>query len=373
MNWQVNSSSSPRAVLIFGGAGFIGSHWAHFLLANTDATVHVFDSLSRQNGDEYLPWLRKSPGADKRLRVTIADIRDTRAVEPAVYAASEIYHFAAQTGVTASLEDPRTDFEVNAFGTFNIIEAARRSGNRPFLLFTSTSKIYRQIRPSHSDHRALDRNFQAIHNSVVESQTLDFHLPHVCSKGVADQFVHDYARTFGVPTVVFRVSSVAGPRQSGNDDQNWVARFILSALENKSIFLYGNGRQIRDVLAVEDLLRAFAAAYEYRGKTAGQIYNIGGGADNVVSLVEFVGLIETVLNVRVNYRFRPARLGDQPVYITNFEKFTRHTKWLPERSVAQIVYDIGHWFRSRETLSLPARFSIPAANIPSLATRQLAP
>jgi CDP-paratose 2-epimerase len=369
MNLPVNSSSSSRVVLIFGGAGFIGSNWAHFLLTNTEASVHVFDNLSRKNGEDNLRWLRKSPGADRRLQVTVADIRDRRGVERAVYAASEIYHFAAQTGVTASLEDPRTDFEVNALGTFNIVEAARRSGNGPFLLFTSTGKVYRQIRPSHSDHGVLDRNFQAGNNSVVESQTLDFHFPHGCSKGMADQYVHDYARTFGVPTVVFRVSSVAGPGQCGNHDQSWVSRFIFSALARKPIFIYGNGRQVRDVLAIEDLLRAFAAAYEYREKTAGQIYNIGGGADNVVSLVEFIALIETVLNVRVEYRLRPARLGDQSVYITNFAKFTKHTEWLPERSVEQIVYDIGHWCRSREMLSLPAQLPIPASAIASDALR----
>lgn len=372
MSLPVNPSSASRAVLIFGGAGFIGSHWAHALLTNSNASVHIFDNLSRRHGEENLRWLRKSPGADRRLQITVADIRDSKAVEPAVYAASEIYHFAAQTGVTASLEDPRTDFEVNALGTFNIVEAARRSGNRPFLLFTSTSKVYRQIRPSHSDHGVLDRSLRAVNNSVVESQTLDFHLPHGCSKGVADQYVHDYARTFGVPTVVFRLSSVAGPRQPGSDEQNWVSRFILSTLEKKPIFVYGNGRQIRDVLAVEDLLRAFVAAYEYREKTAGQIYNIGGGADNAVSLVALIGLIESALNVRVDYRFRPARLGDRPVYITNFAKFTRHTEWLPERSVEQIVYDTGHWLRSGETLSLPAQLPIPVGTIPDDATHHIA-
>lgn len=372
MNLPVNSSCSSRAVLIFGGAGFIGSHWAHFLLTNTEASVHIFDNLSRKNGEDNLRWLRKSPGAESRVQVTVADIRDSRAVERAVCAASEIYHFAAQTGVTASVADPRTDFEVNALGTFNVVEAARRSGNRPFLLFTSTSKVYRRIRPSHSDHGVLDRNFQAGSNSVVESQTLDFHFPYGCSKGMADQYVHDYARTFGVPTVVFRLSAVAGPRQSGSDDQSWVSRFILSALEREPVFIYGNGRQIRDVLAVGDLLRAFAAAYEYREKTAGQIYNIGGGAANVVSLAEFIGLIATVLNVRVEYRFHPARPGDQPVYITNFSKFTKHTEWLPERSVEQIVYDIGNWYRSSKAPSIPAQLPIPASTVARDAIRQIA-
>jgi CDP-paratose 2-epimerase len=369
---RVNSPSSSRAVLIFGGAGFIGSHWAHSLLANTAASVHIFDNLSHKNGEDNLRWLRESAGANGRLQVTTADIRDSRAVERAVYEATEVYHFAAQTGVTASLEDPRTDFEVNALGTFNIVESARRSGNRPFLLFASTNKIYRQVRP-HSDHSALERNFEAVHNSVVESQTLDFHSPHACSKGLADQYVHDYARTFGVPTVVFRMSSIAGPRQLGSEDQSWVSRFILSAIQRKPIFIYGNGRQIRDVLAVEDLLRAFAAAYEYREKTASQIYNIGGGGDNAVSLLQFIRLIESVLNVHLQYCFRAARPWDQPAYVTNFSKFNRHTKWLPERSVEQIVHDIGHWYRSGETASIPEHFPIPASAITSDALRLIAP
>jgi len=368
----MKSTSSDRSVLIFGGAGFIGSNWAHQLLVNTDASVHIYDNLSRSNVQHNLRWLQDCPGASSRLRITVGDIRDYPAVERAVLAATEIYHFAAQVGVTASFEDPRTDFEVNARGTFNVVEAARRSGNRPFLLFTSTNKVYGHIRASHSNPVPVHRNGETGNSAVRESQPLDFYSPYGCSKGTADQYVHDYGRIFGIPTAVFRLSCIAGPRQFGNEDQGWVAHFIYSAIEKKPISVYGNGRQIRDVLAVEDLLRAFSAAYDNRDRTAAQVYNIGGGADNTISLLKLIQLIDTMLHLHLEYHFRPARPGDQSIYITDFSKFAKHTSWLPERSVEQTVYDIYHWYKNNEHLFGPLRFSIPAKPIPSVAIGEIA-
>lgn len=347
---------SARSAVIFGGAGFVGSNWAHYLLTNTNASVHLFDNFSRANVQHNVRWLQKSHGSSARLRVTVGDVRDYRAVEGAVCAATEIYHFAGQVSVTTSLADPRSDFEINAGGTFNIVEAARRSGNRPFLLFTSTSKVYGRIRAPHSTQVPFESN----DHSVRESQPLDFYSPYGCSKGAADQYVHDYARIFGVPAVVFRMSSIAGPRQFGYEDQGWVAHFIYSALQSKSISVYGTGRQVRDVLAVQDLVGAFAAAYENRDRTAGQVYNIGGGGDNTVSVLGLIELIETALNLRLEYRFRAARPSDQAVYITNFSKFSKHTRWLPERSVEQTVYDIFNWYKSNEMLFAPASYPVPA-------------
>jgi CDP-paratose 2-epimerase len=368
----MSSTHSARSVLIFGGAGFIGSNWAHHLLTNTSASVHVFDNLSRKNVEHNLNWLQTCPASSSRLRVTVGDIRDYLAVERAVFAATEIYHFAGQAAVTTSLEDPRTDFEINAGGTVNILEAARRSGNRPFLLFTSTSKVYGHIRPAHPAQLPSDQKGDSGIGTVRESQPLDFHLPYGCSKGAADQYVHDYARIFGIPTVVFRMSSIAGPRQFGTEDQGWVAHFVYSALQSRLITIYGNGRQVRDVLAVNDLLRALCAAYEHREKTRGQVYNIGGGADNTMSLLGLIKLIERVLNVRLKYRFREERPGDQAVYITNFGKFARHTAWIPEVSTEQTVYDIFHWYKSNEELFLPDRFPIPSDRLTSGVIRQIA-
>lgn len=350
-------SPSTRSVLIFGGAGFVGSNWAHLLLTSTDAQVHIFDNLSRQKVKHNLQWLQKLAQDTKRLRVTIADVRDADTVEKAVFSATEIYHFAAQVAVTTSLEDPRSDFEVNARGTFNILEAARRSGNRPFLLFTSTNKVYGKIECVGTDsHRPvrLDRY------AVDESQPLDFYSPYGCSKGTADQYVHDYARIYGLPTVVFRMSCIAGPRQFGNEDQGWVAHFVYSALQGKPISIYGDGHQVRDVLAVQDLLRAFAAAYENRETTAGQIYNIGGGSGNATSLLELLRTIQRTLHIPVKHRFSPARPGDQPIYISDFTKFFQHTNWQPEIKLSQTIDDILRWYGANRSIFLPAAFPMPA-------------
>ena len=351
-------SLTNRAVLIFGGAGFIGSNWAEYLLTRTDANVHIFDNLARRKVEHNVKWLKSRPGAASRLKFTIADVRDARAVAKAVYGASEIYHFAAQVAVTTSLADPRHDFEVNAGGTLNILEAARQSGNRPFLLFTSTNKVYGKL----VDADAADGWWEG--KGVPESQPLDFYSPYGCSKGTADQYVHDYSRIFRIPTVVFRMSCIAGPRQFGNEDQGWVAHFVYSALQAKTISIFGDGRQVRDVLAVRDLVRAFALAYENQKKAAGHIYNIGGGTENTISLLELVKTMEMALHVPVRYRFRAARPGDQPIYVTDFSKFHAHTQWAPQRTVLQTLHDIWHWYEENQSLFLPARFSVPAGKMP---------
>jgi CDP-paratose 2-epimerase len=368
----MSSLDSARSILIFGGAGFVGSHLAFQLLTTTDASVHIFDNLSRKNVQHNLQWLRTCSASSSRLRITIGDIRDQLAVERAVFAANEIYHLAAQVAVTTSLEDPRSDFEVNAVGTFNILEAARRSGNRPFLLFTSTNRVYGHIRSAHSVRPASDRRGENELIAIRESQPLDFYSPYGCSKGAADQYVHDYARIFGIPAVVFRMSCIAGPGQFGTEDEGWVAHFVYSALQSRMITIYGDGRQLRDVLAVKDLLRAFSAAYEHRAKTAGQVYNVGGGPDNTVSLLGLIELIEGILNLRLDYRFRQQRPGDQAVYVTNFSKFARHTGWMPETSIEQTVYDIVHWYKGNEELFLPGRFPVPADRVSGGVIREMA-
>jgi len=364
----MNLPSATRSVLIFGGAGFIGSNWAHRLLTKTDATVHVFDNLSRRNVEHNLRWLQKLPEAEQRLKVTIADVRDHRAVEKAARSATEIYHFAAQVAVTTSLDDPRVDFEVNAGGTLNVLEGARLSGNRPFLLFTSTNKVYGHIAPIHPAHSPVDRRRCTGGEPTRETQPLDFYSPYGCSKGAADQYVRDYARIFGIPTVVFRMSCIAGPRQFGTEDQGWVAHFVYSALQGRTISIYGDGRQVRDVLAVHDLLDAFTAAYEHRGKTTGQVYNIGGGPDNTISLLELINLIESALNVRIHYRFRPVRPGDQSIYITDFMKFAKHARWLPEKNVEQTVYDICRWYKANESLFAATPFPVSPVTLRSTET-----
>src|SRR5215471_15196904 len=309
-----------RSVLIFGGAGFVGSNWASHVLKTTDARVHIFDNLSRTGVQRNLDWLRQESNHPERLKITVADIRDPAAVYKAVASATEIYHFAAQVAVTSSVCDPRNDFEVNAFGTLNILEAARRSGRQPLILFTSTNKVYGNL--AEKQLVLMGKRYSALDSTGVnESQPLDLYSPYGCSKGTADQYVHDYSRMFGLPTVVFRMSCIAGPRQFGNEDQGWIAHFLHSALEGKRVTIYGDGRQVRDVLCVHDLVRAFEVVRRNMQVAAAQIYNIGGGANNATSLLELIDRIEQLVGHRLKYQLEPRRPGDQLVYLTDYGKF----------------------------------------------------
>jgi CDP-paratose 2-epimerase len=353
-----------RSVLIFGGAGFIGSNWAHHLLESSEAKVHIFDNFSRPGVRHNLGSLQKLAGKSARLQVTVGDIRDATLVERAVRSATEIYHFAAQVAVTTSVSDPRGDFDVNVGGTFNILEAARKSGKRPFLLFTSTNKVYGDMA-----HHALTlhgrRYAYTAGDSISESQPLDFHSPYGCSKGAADQYVRDYARIYGLPTVVLRMSCIAGPRQFGNEDQGWVAHFLFSALSGKPLVIYGDGRQVRDVLCVFDLLRVFEAAHNLQDVTGGEIYNVGGGPQNTVSLLELMDEIEDLTGRKVRYELDERRPGDQLIYVTNTSKLRRHTGWQPEYTVSQTLALMYAWWKRNRGLfvpdtTLPARLQAPA-------------
>jgi CDP-paratose 2-epimerase len=318
-----------RSVLIFGGAGFIGSNLAHSLLSNTDAKVHIFDNLSRAGVHHNVEWLRKVAGNSGRLQVTVGDVRDARQVEKAVVHANEIYHFAAQVAVTTSVADPRHDFEVNLAGTFNVLDAARRSGNRPFILFTSTNKVYGELglgTPVINGKRYVI----PMQWGVSESQPLDFHSPYGCSKGAADQYVRDFGRIYGMPTVVFRMSCVAGPRQFGTEDQGWVAHFIYSALQEEPVIIYGDGRQVRDVLCIDDLLRAFEAARQNIETTRTEVYNVGGGPENSISLLELMDEIALLTGRPMECVFNNRRVGDQLIYVTDNAKIERDTGWKPE-------------------------------------------
>jgi CDP-paratose 2-epimerase len=333
-----------RRVLIFGGAGFIGSNWADRLLRTTDAQVHIYDNLSRRGVHHNLQWLQKTAAGSDRPQITIGDIRDSAMVEHAARTATEIYHFAAQVAVTNSIADPRHDFEINVVGTLNILEAARKTGRRPLLLFTSTNKVYGSLAPLPLVSNGQRYPFTSS-NGISESQPLDFHSPYGCSKGAADQYVHDYARIYDLPTVVFRMSCIAGPRQFGNEDQGWVAHFLYSGVRDDLVTIYGDGRQVRDVLAVEDLIRAFEAVRAHITKTAGQVYNIGGGLKNATSLLQLVGEIERLTGHRVRYELQPPRAGDQPVYVADFSKLGQHTGWKPRMSLEQILVSIYCWWR----------------------------
>jgi CDP-paratose 2-epimerase len=338
------TSKPKRRVLIFGGAGFVGSNLADRLLCLGEAHVHIYDNLSRDGASENLQWLkRKHDGS--LLKISVKDVRDARAVGRAAAEADEIYHLAAQVAVTTSLEDPRQDFEVNLLGTFNVLEGIRRAGHRPFLLFTSTNKVYGDLRKGPGITAP---------SGINEEQPLDLLSPYGCSKGAADQYVRDYARIYHTPSVVLRMSCVAGPHQHGTEDQGWVAHFLRCALSGRPVTIYGDGKQVRDVLYVGDLLEAMELIRLHLPVCAGQIYNIGGGAENTVSLLELMQHISTATGKVLQVSFAPGRTGDQPAYVTDYGKLHGHTGWRPTTGVAETLIKMQQWLESKPALAQTA-------------------
>ena len=354
-----------RSVVIFGGAGFIGTNWAQKLLETSEAKVHIFDNLSRKGSRHNLEFLQKVAGKSGRLQITIGDVREQAKVQRAVKHATEVYNFAAQVAVTTSVNDPRTDFDVNVGGTFNVLEAARTSGNNPFVLFTSTNKVYGDLSSGTAVAQATRYVSTEGSKGTSESQPLDFHSPYGCSKGAADQYVHDYSRIYGLPTVVFRMSCIAGPRQFGNEDQGWVAHFLYSALLGTPITIFGSGLQVRDVLHVNDLTRAFEAVLANRKTTEGQVYNVGGGTLNTVSLVELMAVIEDLTGIKCSFDRERLRPGDQLIYITDFSKLTRDTGWRPEVSVGGVLESLYTWFKRNRDLFSSSRVADMQGSISS--------
>jgi CDP-paratose 2-epimerase len=341
-----------RHVLITGGAGFIGTNLAHRLLSDGH-TVLIYDDLSRPGSERNVAWLREAHG--ERLQVEIADIRNRDALRPAVRAAEQVFHFAAQVAVTTSLSDPLHDFEVNVGGTVNLLEEIRRRDNPPSLLFTSTNKVYGGL----SD-LALERNgtrYQpldaALRTGVNEECPLDFHSPYGCSKGAADQYVRDYARTYGLPAIIFRMSCIYGLHQMGNEDQGWVAHFLIQSLEDKPIMLYGDGMQVRDILFADDLVDALLLAQMNVHTLSGQAFNIGGGLGNTISLLELVELIARLRGEKPPLRLKEWRPGDQRYYVSDTRKFKAATGWAPKVTARDGIERLFHWLAASRGVPAP--------------------
>jgi len=356
-------SGQARNILITGGAGFIGSNLAERLLSEPGTHVRIFDNLSRSGVKHNLDWLQSLPGY-ARLEFVKGDVRHVSEIAEAARDATEIYHLAAQVAVTTSVADPRCDFDVNALGTLNMLEAARRSGRRPFVLFTSTNKVYGSLESvpvtiEETRYRAEDPDFRG----VTEDQLLDFHSPYGCSKGSADQYVRDYARIYDLPSVVFRMSCIAGPRQFGNEDQGWVAHFLYSVLEGKPITVYGNGFQVRDVLHVSDLIDAMQAASGNIARTSGQVFNVGGGLDRAVSVLEMLRAIEQETGKQPDLRYSEVRPGDQPLYISDASKLTRATGWQPNNSLGQTLQSVRRFWQENRQLVSAQRAPQTAADL----------
>jgi CDP-paratose 2-epimerase len=342
----------PRPVLIIGGAGFVGSNLAHGILSSGQA-VRVVDNLSRPGVEQNLAWLQDTHG--DRLEVMIADVADRDALERALRGVSAIFHLAGQVAVTTSLKEPLADFEVNLRGTLNVLETLRAQKNAPTketnpppLLFTSTNKVYgglEDVGLEETDRRYQPRDAMIRRNGIDEQRSLCLRSPYGCSKGGADQYVLDYAKTFGLRTIVFRMSCIYGPHQLGNEEQGWVAHFALRALQRAGITLYGDGKQVRDILHVTDLVDAMLRAMRDIDHLSGRAFNIGGGPERAVSLHEVLGLLESTSGEPIEIRFAPWRPGDQLYYVSDIRAFHMATGWKPQVDVRAGVTALWRWLR----------------------------
>lgn len=336
--------------LITGGAGFIGSNTSRKLLAQGHEVV-VFDNLSRAGSEENLAWLR---GADGEIVMVKGDVRDRHALDAALQQHGPIdvvLHFAAQVAVTTSVLDPALDFEINARGTFNVLEAVRQSDQSPVLLYASTNKVYGGLDGYAIEEGETRYRFSHVVQGVPESTSLDFHSPYGCSKGAADQYVRDYHRMYGLRTIVFRNSCIYGPRQFGIEDQGWLAWFVIAAVQGQEITIFGDGKQVRDVLYIDDLVDGMLAAVENIDATQGQVYNMGGGPENSLSVwAEFGPLLEELEGRRIEVDFEDWRPGDQRVYISDISKAERDFGWAPQTSPETGVRQLYEWVRENQDL-----------------------
>lgn len=336
--------------LITGGAGFIGTNTADRLLSDGHQVI-IVDDLSRRGSESNLQWLRDRHGDFPFHQV---DVRDY-AVLSLAFREHEpldlVLHFAAQVAVTTSVEDPRTDFEVNALGTLNVLEAVRAMDDKPVVLYTSTNKVYGALTQLQVIEDDLRYRYADLPLGVTEETPLDLYSPYGCSKGAADQYVRDYHRMYGMRTIVFRNSCIYGTRQFGIEDQGWLAWFVIAAVKGAPITIYGNGKQVRDLLYIDDLVEAMLLAYEKIDKTQGRIYNIGGGAENSVSIwLEIEPILRKLLGNEIPVDYADWRPGDQPIYVSDITKASKDFGWRPKTPVDEGLDRLFNWVREHEDL-----------------------
>ena len=335
--------------LVTGGAGFIGSNYVHRLLSRGEH-VTIYDNLSRAGAPVNMAWLEETFGKNG-CRLIVGDVADGAHLAEAAQDADVIVHLAGQVAVTTSVTNPREDFEANALGTFNALEAARASGRDPVFVYASTNKVYGGMEDVALAEQPTRWRYADLEHGCPESQPLDFHSPYGCSKGTGDQYVRDYARIYGLRSVVFRQSCIYGPRQFGIEDQGWIAWMIIAAVTGKQITIYGDGKQVRDVLHVDDLLDAYDAAIEQIDVAAGQVYNIGGGPENVMSVwAEFGPLLEKLLGKEIPVARDDWRPGDQKVFYADIRVAERELGWKPKIGVEGGVERLYEWVRENKKL-----------------------
>ena len=336
-------------ILITGGCGFIGCNAAQRFL-QLGHTVTVLDNLSRRGSDRNLEWLR-TQGAFEFIK---ADIRDVELMNETANrgAFDVVLHLAAQVAVTTSVVEPREDFEINALGTFNVLEAVRKYSPRSIVLNASTNKVYGKLPDLEIKEGAKRCELPALPFGVAETQPLDFHSPYGCSKGAGDQYMIDYARIFGLRTVNFRQSCIYGYRQFGVEDQGWVAWFTIAHESNRPVVIYGSGRQVRDILFIDDLIDCYLAAIERIDDVAGTTFNVGGGPENTLSLLELLDALKAYSGREVVHSFEDWRPGDQPVYVSDIRKARELLEWQPKISVKQGLERLHGWVSSNPEVLL---------------------
>lgn len=336
-------------VLVTGGAGFIGSNLVNQLLIDGHKVI-VFDNLSRSGCESNLDWLREIHGSDS-FHLVVANLTDFNALKRASDGAEVIYHLAGQVAVTTSVQNPRLDFEDNAIGTFNALEAARLVGDNPIFIYASTNKVYGAMEEVEVIEDTTRYRCLELPLGVSEDRPLDFHSPYGCSKGAGDQYTRDYARIYGLRSVVVRQSCIYGYRQLGIEDQGWLAWFIIAALKDRPITIYGDGKQVRDALFIDDLLAAYKAIISNIDVAAGKIYNIGGGPQNTISVwAEFGPLLEELFGHSISVRYSDWRPGDQPIYISDICKAEMELGWSPRVSIQEGIKRLFFWIRDHPEL-----------------------
>ncbi|KKS98661.1 MAG: NAD-dependent epimerase/dehydratase, CDP-paratose 2-epimerase [Candidatus Gottesmanbacteria bacterium GW2011_GWA2_43_14] len=333
-------------LLITGGAGFIGSNLAAYFLKKK-YRVAVLDNLSRQGSRVNLDWL-KGTGSVEFIN---GDIRQPEILNKAVRGRDIIFHLAGQVAVTTSVEDPRTDFDINMAGTFNLLEAVRKNKIKPIIIYASTNKVYGGMENLKIIEKKDGYLYADYPNGISEEFNLDFHSPYGCSKGAADQYMHDYSRIYDLPTVVFRQSCIYGPRQFGVEDQGWVAWFIIAVLLGKPITIYGDGKQVRDILYITDLVRLFETTVRKIDRARGKVFNVGGGSKNLLSVwSKFGPMLEDLYGKKIKVKYDNWRPGDQKVYISDIRKAEKTLGWKPEVSVEEGVGKLYRWVKNNKDI-----------------------
>lgn len=343
---------SRKLAMITGGAGFIGTNLADKLLSLGKSVV-IFDNLSRHGTEHNIKWLRQK--YPDKIKFKFADIRNKYALRDVLNCVDQVFHLAAQVAVTSSITDPIEDFSINVNGTLTLLEEIRRMKERPALLFTSTNKVYGRLDDINflqTNLRYEPVNTEIKNNGIGENRPLDFHSPYGCSKGSADQYVLDYYRIYDLSNVVFRMSCIYGPHQFGTEDQGWVAHFMIQALNNKNITIYGDGKQVRDILFVDDLTDAMILAMKNIDTVKGKVFNIGGSPDNTISILEFFNEIKKLYIPLPQINYGQWRSGDQKYYVSNITSFKNLTGWKPKVSLREGIKKLYEWLNDKNNIMI---------------------